>query len=998
VTAVEDRAAGLAESSLPEGPPQGASRTLRDALREALRTPAILRDTPYGLKPFIVFLVVTTVVDVDGGAFGALYPEIRTALGIDLRLLAAINTVAGTATLLFTLPFGYLADRIRRVTLLALSLAWNGVFSIFTAGAQGAAGIFGFRVVDAVGGQSMYGPTRSLLPDYYPVETRGKMQALDVLSGRTVGLVTAPLTGFIAVRYGWRMPFVVTGAVLIVCAVVVVLVLREPVRGYFERRWIGADEAQAARVERPPSMGEAVRTVLANKTLMRRLVSALFVSTGFLWYQFSQPFLLAEKFDLNAFERSLVNTAPLVAGIPLAFLGGSVLDLMIQKHRRRANRMILLVGAIGMVSAVARIGVVNAGSLPLLVACNVVVVGALSFNASASGFFTSVIVPPRMRGTGFSVIALVFVVPSLLQPIGAQFAQSYGFGGAMSIAAGVMVVGELIGLSSAKFFDYDMRATMAAAGVASEYEQARAGGQTKLLVCRDVDVAYGSVQVLFHVDFSVDDGEIVALLGTNGAGKSTLLRAIAGTQEASNGAIVFDGDPITHKPPFEIARSGIALMPGGRGIFPGLSVRENLDLAVTRLASAERSAALDEVFAFFPVLRDRLDQDASLLSGGEQQMVSLAQAFLSKPRLLMIDELSLGLSPAVVTQLLAIVRAMHAEGTAIVLVEQSVNVALEVAQRAVFMEKGEVRFEGSTADLLARPDLIRAVYLKGSGALTPTGAASARATAERGRPLLEVEGVTKRFGGKTAVGAVSFTLHEGEALGFIGPNGAGKTTLFDLISGYQSTDAGRIVLDGADISGLSPDARARARLVRRFQDARLFPALTVFDTICVALERRADVRNTFVIAAQIPAARRSEARIRRGAERLIELFELGASRDKYVSELSTGLRRVVDLACVLGAEPRVLLLDEPSSGIAQAEAESLGPLLRRVRFETGCSLLIIEHDVTLIKAVSDELVAMVEGVVVVQGDADDVLSHPLIVSAYLGGGDGAAVRRQGHLA
>jgi branched-chain amino acid transport system ATP-binding protein len=157
-----------------------------------------------------------------------------------------------------------------------------------------------------------------------------------------------------------------------------------------------------------------------------------------------------------------------------------------------------------------------------------------------------------------------------------------------------------------------------------------------------------------------------------------------------------------------------------------------------------------------------------------------------------------------------------------------------------------------------------------------------------------------------------------------------------------------------------------------------------------------EVRNTMLHALQLPQARRAERRVRLRAERLIELLELGAYRDKFVKELSTGLRRIVDLACVLANEPRVLLLDEPSSGIAQAEAEGLGPLLRRVRFETGCSILIIEHDMPLISAVSDEIVALQNGRVLLRGTAEVVLNDERVIEAYLGGSE-EAVRRSGSL-
>src|SRR5207237_3975635 len=170
-------------------------------------------------------------------------------------------------------------------------------------------------------------------------------------------------------------------------------------------------------------------------------------------------------------------------------------------------------------------------------------------------------------------------------------------------------------------------------------------------------------------------GEIIALLGTNGAGKSTLLRAISGLTDRSNGAIFFDGVDITHLPPSEHAAKGIIQVPGGKGIFPGLTVAENLRLAAWMYQDDDEyvARATEAVFGYFPVLRERLDEIDGNLSGGQQQMLTLSQAFLSRPRLLMIDELSLGLAPTIVAQLLEIVRAIAASGTTIVLVAQSVD-------------------------------------------------------------------------------------------------------------------------------------------------------------------------------------------------------------------------------------------------------------------------------------------------------------------------------------
>src|SRR5581483_8945831 len=234
-------------------------------------------------------------------------------------------------------------------------------------------------------------------------------------------------------------------------------------------------------------------------------------------------------------------------------------------------------------------------------------------------------------------------------------------------------------------------------------------------------------------------------------------------------------------------------------------------------------------------------------------------------------------------------------------------------------------------------------------------------------PVLDVRGVGKKFGGVTANSDVSMTLHDGEILGILGPNGAGKTTLFDLISGFFPLDEGRIIFDGVDISELPPDARARLGLGRSFQDSKLFPALTVYETIKVALERHLTVRDPLAAALSLPAVADSEDVAAERVEELIEMLGLDAFRNKFISEISTGTRRMVDLACILAHEPKVILFDEPSSGIAQRESESLGPLLRKVRDLTGSSLLVIEHDMPLLTSLADEIIALDLGRVVTRG-------------------------------
>ena len=554
-----------------------------------------------------------------------------------------------------------------------------------------------------------------------------------------------------------------------------------------------------------------------------------------------------------------------------------------------------------------------------------------------------------------------------------------------------------------------------------------------MLRCRGVEVSYGQVQVLFGVDLDVWPGEVVALLGTNGAGKSTLLKGACGLLKvAGHGSVEFDGTRITGAAPDTMARRGISMMPGGRGVFPTLTVEENLRLGAWLVRKDHRqvAAARRQALELFPALAKRLNQMGGDLSGGEQQMLSLAMALMVTPRLLMIDELSLGLAPTVVSQLLEVVRMLHDSGITIVIVEQSVNVALELAERAVFLEKGEVRFSGPTAELLGRPDILRSVFLAGAGTLVgagsdaisgpadgevadapgapggrsretagsagAAGAARAPTTDERSEPavILECRRVTKTFGGIRAVDDVSLALREGEILGLIGHNGAGKTTLFDMVSGFLELDGGRIVLGDMDIGTWPAHLRAVAGIGRTFQEARLYPSLTVAETIAVALERHLGSKDLVAAGFRLPASLDSEADAAEKVDELVGAMGLGAFREKLVGELSTGTRRIVELACVLAQDPAVVLLDEPSGGVAQRETEALGPLLKRVQAHSGCSVLVIEHDMPLLRAVCDRMIALELGQVIAEGAPGDVLSHDAVIRSYLGT-DSTAIARSG---
>jgi branched-chain amino acid transport system ATP-binding protein len=263
--------------------------------------------------------------------------------------------------------------------------------------------------------------------------------------------------------------------------------------------------------------------------------------------------------------------------------------------------------------------------------------------------------------------------------------------------------------------------------------------------------------------------------------------------------------------------------------------------------------------------------------------------------------------------------------------------------------------------------------------------------------LLECRGVVKRFGGITAVNEVDLQLRDGQILGLIGHNGAGKTTLMDCISGFLPIESGRIFVRGHDVTDWAPHERAKGGVARSFQDALLYPTLTVAETISVARERHIANKDIIAAAFQQPASYESELAVAVKVDELIELMGLGAFSQKLTGELSTGSRRIVDLACILAQDPKVLMLDEPSGGVAQKETEALGPLLLRVREQVGCSVLVIEHDMPLLKTICDEMIALELGGIIAQGTPEEVLEHPAVIESYLGTDD-TAINRSGAVA
>jgi branched-chain amino acid transport system ATP-binding protein len=954
------------------------------------------------IYPLALLFLLFFFDEFDTAAFNVLAPNIQRAFHLTDTAFGVIVVLNLSIVLLLAIPVGFYGDRLPRRKLVFAGAIVAGVFSLLTGLVHLLALLILIRIGNGIGRLVNDPIHTSLLADYYKPEDRPQVFATHrnaVYLGTIAGSIVAGGVTALASN-NWRAAFWVAPIPVLITAFFA-LRLKEPIRG-------GTDDPENAlevEAEEPVPFNEATRTLFAVKTLRRQYFSWLFIGAGLVPLAYLLPLFLEREFHISSFSRGVitgVNALATFGGIRMS--GKWTMGWLAKGMGEPLKRAGLTLAAVG-------VGLLILSVVPWVVPW--VLIGiATSFVAGI--FFPpflgmqAFVSPARVRSLSFSFGSL-FIVSGVwllyFLPGISRISDNYGLRWGLFATVPYWIIGGLILASAHKFVEEDTRRALNTLALTAELRRQRleVGGST-LLVCRGVEVAYDQVQVLFGVDLDVKAGEIVALLGTNGAGKSTLLKGISGVVDPIGGAIFFDGRDITHADAVQTARMGIVQVPGGKAVFPTLTVAEHLRAAgwLYRDDPSYLKTANEEVLNLFPRLRERIDQMAGNLSGGEQQMLALGMAFIAKPKLLMIDELSLGLAPTIVEQLLVIVGRIRDNGTAIVLVEQSLNVALTVAERAFFMEKGEVRFSGPTAELLERDDIVRSVFLEGAAPKTTGAKPAASARAEKPNltaapVVLEVSELVKRFGGIRAVNDASFQLHEGEILGLIGPNGAGKTTIFDLISGFILPDAGRILFDGEDITRLAPDKRAWLGLGRSFQDARLIPSLTVAENVAIGLERHLEVRDHVASTLGLPLILRQEEDVAWTVHDLIELMNLGAFRDKFVRELSTGTRRIVDLAMAIAHDPKVLLLDEPSSGIAQRETEALGPLLERIKAEAGCSMLIIEHDMPLITTVSNRMIALELGQPIAEGTPDEVVRNEHVVASYLGT-DSTVINRSGKAA
>jgi ABC-type branched-subunit amino acid transport system ATPase component/sugar phosphate permease len=634
--------------------------------------------------------------------------------------LGAVAFVAQVSQLLWAVPLALWADRGSRKTVAAVSLLIFAVFGSLMAISPNVWAFAFLYIAASIGSGVNNTVHNSYLSDAYPTEARGRVFSWHNLSdplSQTIGIL---IFGYVVtVAHSWRYGLLV--ALVGIPMGFALFTLNEPEKGANESSHIlkasGMDlhsqQEKAPRV----LLGSAMTRLLRIRSLYYELVAVAilgFVGTGSAL--FGNLFFF-DKFHLDTASRSeiyaIIGLAAFL-GLPLAYIIGD------RYFRRAPQRPLIIAGICISAYGVLYVSSLYVPKLWMAVALQTLANAAVSPLAICIFMTLAATAPPEMRTICFAmfgVYSLVFggfagsvIVGAVSDAIGGL----HGIIVSLTIIAPVCLVGGFLLILGSRSVKRDI--TLVIEDVIERYTEGKRrqeGGEIPSLQVHNLDFFYGTNQVLFDVNIQVEQGEMIALLGTNGAGKSTLLRAVSGLSHPHRGVVRIFGMNCTYLEPEQIIDQGVALLVGGKMTFPGLSVRDNLRIGghTMRRDRARAAAAMREAMDVFPELQARLDQPAGTLSGGEQQMLALARVMMTGPRLLLIDELALGLAPMTVERLMGMVRRINEDGATVILVEQSVNRAMSLAQRCFFMERGEIRFDGPTAELMQRDDLLRPVFL-----------------------------------------------------------------------------------------------------------------------------------------------------------------------------------------------------------------------------------------------------------------------------------------------
>ena len=676
-----------------------------------------------GATTFVVLLLLASLDELQTAAITVLAPDMRDTFGVSDGTITFIAASSSAFVVFGAIPMGWAADRMKRVPI----IGWSSIFftaMVFLSGlATNAFAFFWARFGVGIAKANTIPVHSSMMADTYPIGIRGRLGAIGGGSARLVGVLSPVLVGAVAVAAngpgevdGWRWAYYLFGIPVALLAIAAFF-LKEPPRGQWEK----IDVLGESFVEEDPlpvSLDAAFSRLMQIRTVKTVVVGFSALGFGLFTVPVLESLYLEERWNLDPLDRGItITVGGLFAVLGLLYVGPKF-DRLWREDPTRSLRMVGICIGVGTLFKPIQYAVPN---VPLFITFGVPQTVLFIAAFAMVGPLMQSIVPYRLRGSGTALITLYifFIGAAGGGLISLLFTDAWGpRTTALVLSVPTSILGGWILYRGARHIRHDLSLNVQELLDEQDEEKRRhESGEIPALQVNNLDFCYGPVQVLFDVGFELRKGETLALLGTNGAGKSTLLRVISGLGTPRRGVVRLGGRTITYTSPQLRAALGVHQLPGGKGVFPGMTVHQNLTMGayIHRRDRDDVTGRIDRVLELFPDLAQRQGQVAASLSGGQRQMLALARVLLHDPEILLIDELSLGLAPTVVQDLLGIIERLQEQGQTIIIVEQSLNVALAVADRAIFLEKGQIRFEGPAQELLERDDLARAVFLGKEG-------------------------------------------------------------------------------------------------------------------------------------------------------------------------------------------------------------------------------------------------------------------------------------------
>jgi len=687
------------------------TREVHTSLREGLQK--------VGVRTFTILLIIVSLDNLQSSGLAVLAPNIQASLHVSSGVIVFVSGISGGFLVLGIVPLGWLADRVRRGPIVGIATLVFGLMVFATGVASNIFLFFLARFGAGVSQSSTQTVHTSLLADTYPIGLRGRISAGMAIGTGTAAALSPVLVGYITTAVGgtngWRWAFCLLAAPILLISVIA-FGLREPPRGQFEKLDVLGEVIEDSDPV-PPSLEAAFERITRIRTIKACLVAFSAIGFGLFTGPVLGNLFLKQHFHLDAFRRGLIGT---IGGIGVLIALPYIGRFYDRLYHQDPAKALALIGKVLLPAAVLTPIQFFMPNVVLYAVFSVPTSVLLLTSFSMISPILQSVAPYRLRGLTFAVssIYVFFIGATGGAALSALLDASFGPRTAILLVMipSILIGGSLI-IRSSRFVRNDLSLVVVELQEELEDHKRRQADPDSIPVLQlnSIDFSYGQVQVLFDLSFEVKHGEVLALLGTNGAGKSTVLRIAAGLETPSRGVVRLEGRTITYTSPEQRSRLGIHLLPGGKGVFPEMTIAENLEIGAFAYRSdrTDTRDRIERVFGLFPMLAGRRNMRADTLSGGQQQMLALAISLLHDPKVLMIDELSLGLAPIVVQELITVVERLKTEGVTLIIVEQSLNVAAAIADRAIFLEKGQVRFSGPMDELIARDDLARAVFLGG---------------------------------------------------------------------------------------------------------------------------------------------------------------------------------------------------------------------------------------------------------------------------------------------